>query len=377
MTDTPDIRAQLIDAIASWDAEDGALQWSDERFNALARSVFEAQFRRNPPFRRFCEGRGVTPRDVDDYREIPAVPTDVFKHVRLSGVSEPTHTFKTSGTTVGERGEHHFASVDVYQASLRGPFRHFCLPDRDQMRMLIAAPPAEDLPDSSLSFMLSELIELHGDAESAFYVRREGGELDMKLGAMADAITRSQEEDIPVFLLGTAFAFAELLEAHDTIWNLPPGSRVMETGGFKGKSKSITRDELYEAFSMQLGIPESMCVSEYSMTELSSQAYTADLRRQLAQDRFAETVVERESILYTPPWVRVELMDPRTLEPLEGDGARGLICWYDLANIDSVVGVQTTDIGTRVGDGFRLEGRAPDADLRGCSLTIEEIVEQS
>jgi hypothetical protein len=70
-------------------------------------------------------------------------------------------------------------------------------------------------------------------------------------------------------------------------------------------------------------------------------------------------------------------MDPRTLEPLEGDDARGLICWYDLANIDSVIGVQTTDIGTRVGQGFRLEGRAPDADLRGCSLTIEEIVEQS
>ncbi len=377
MNETQDIRTTLIDAIRGWDPLRGELDWSDETFNALARAVFEAQFESNSPFRRFCEGRDIRPSDIEDYRDIPPVPTDVFKHVYLSGVADPSHTFKTSGTTLGDRGAHHFASVDVYQASLRGPFRRFCLPDHDKMRMLVAAPSAEDLPDSSLSFMLSELFDLHADADSDIFVRRVDGDLELRLESWAAALSQAQEEGVPVFALGTAFAFAELFETVDTIWDLPPGSRVMETGGFKGKKRHLTRDELYEMFAMRLGIPQSMCVSEYSMTELSSQAYTDDLRRQLREDPVGESLVDRESILYTPPWVRVELMDSRTLAPLQGDGARGLICWYDMANIDSVVGVQTTDIGTRVGDGFRLEGRAPEADLRGCSLTIEEIVERS
>jgi hypothetical protein len=377
MTDTSDIRSRLVDAIDAWDPLEDDLAWSDATFDEFARAIFEVQYRRNAPFRRYCKGRDVHPDRVDHYHQIPAVPTDVFKHVYLSGAAEPARTFRTSGTTLGERGEHHFDSVDVYRASLRGPFRRFCLPDRDEMRMLVAAPSTEDLPDSSLSFMLSELVDAHGDARSGFFVEAGQDGLELRLDALGDAISRAQSEDVPVFLLGTAFAFAELFETVETVWALPRGSRVMETGGFKGKSREMSREELYESFEMRLGVPQSMCVSEYSMTELSSQAYTDDLRRQMAADPLQQTVVDRRSILYTPPWVRIELVEPRTLAPLDGEEARGLIRWYDLANIDSVVGVQTTDIGTRAGQGFRLEGRAPEADLRGCSLTIEEIVERS
>ena len=71
----------------------------------------------------------------------------------------------------------------------------------------------------------------------------------------------------------------------------------------------------------------------------------------------------------------VEIVDPLTFEPIETPETEGLIRWYDLANTESVVAVQTSDLGVLVeGGGFRLLGRAPQAELRGCSLTIEEIV---
>jgi len=45
-----------------------------------------------------------------------------------------------------------------------------------------------------------------------------------------------------------------------------------------------------------------------------------------------------------------------------------LIRIYDLANVASVMAVQTEDIGNKRKDGFELLGRAALADVRGCSL---------
>ena len=54
-------------------------------------------------------------------------------------------------------------------------------------------------------------------------------------------------------------------------------------------------------------------------------------------------------------------------------GTPGLLRHYDLANYNSVQALQTQDRGTLTPDGFVLQGRAPDAEVRGCSLTVEEL----
>ena len=50
------------------------------------------------------------------------------------------------------------------------------------------------------------------------------------------------------------------------------------------------------------------------------------------------------------------------------DGETGLIRVFDLANVYSVMAIQTEDLGIRHGDGFSLAGRAVLAEPRGCSL---------
>ena len=50
------------------------------------------------------------------------------------------------------------------------------------------------------------------------------------------------------------------------------------------------------------------------------------------------------------------------------EGETGLIRVLDLANVWSVMAVQTEDLGVRRGDGFELIGRAAQAEPRGCSL---------
>jgi len=47
-----------------------------------------------------------------------------------------------------------------------------------------------------------------------------------------------------------------------------------------------------------------------------------------------------------------------------------LIRVFDLANVFSVMAIQTEDLGIRRGDGFELVGRATLAEVRGCSLMV-------
>ena len=49
------------------------------------------------------------------------------------------------------------------------------------------------------------------------------------------------------FLLGTAFSFVHWLDdlaATKTRLRLPAGSRIMETGGYKGRSRAVAKTEL-------------------------------------------------------------------------------------------------------------------------------------
>ena len=369
-----DSRALIREAILSWDASSGEDRWDVARLDALAIPHFAYQFEHNLPYQRYCQGRGVTPETITTYRDIPPVPTDVFKKVRLTVAPEgaTARTFRTSGTTLGERGEHHFADLSTYAASLQAPFWRYLFPDgahkdADAMEFLVLAPSAKHLPDSSLYYMIDELV---GDRATYFFAPDENGNLTFELDKLIAYLEQIQASSTPAVLLGTAFGFMTLFDgAPERSFSLPAGSRLMETGGFKGKSREVSRETLYDLFQERLGVARSHCVSEYSMTELSSQSYTPNLR----SHHLGELATEAP-VFIAPPWARIEVVDPISLQPLDQPGEVGLVRWFDLANTESVMMVQTSDRGV-LDDWGRLTllGRAPDAELRGCSLAIEEI----
>ena len=142
---------------------------------------------------------------------------------------------------------------------------------------------------------------------------------------------------------------------------LPPGSRVLETGGYKGRSRSLSKPDLHALISRVLGIPLGRIISEYGMSELSSQAY--DLKIGLS----TPGITSSERIFRFPPWARAQIVSPETGREV-ADGETGLIRVFDLANLHSVLAVQTEDLGIRRGDGFELLGRAVMSEPRGCSL---------
>jgi hypothetical protein len=164
----------------------------------------------------------------------------------------------------------------------------------------------------------------------------------------------------PALLLGTAFSFVHLLDylvENNLRFQLPSGSRVMETGGYKNRSRSLPKAGLHRLITERLGVPPENILCEYGMSELSSQAYDTEARSSGFGVRS----------FGFPPWARAQIISPETgCEVAEGE--TGLIRIFDLANVFSVMAIQTEDLGIRRGDRFELIGRAALAEARGCSL---------
>jgi len=361
--DGPGLRDRILRVV-----QGGASQIPLADFSTLALDVFRYQARENRVYRAYLERRGIDPGLVDDWRGIPPVPAAAFKAAPIvcgdPGSAEAV--FRTSGTTGGSerRGTHHVPDLSLYHAALRESFHRHLLPETDRIRLLFLVPLAADAPDSSLSHMAAQVSAEFGVGAARWLLDPEGIALDRASGALREM--REGGERVCIF--GTAFAFVHLLDglaARGESHHLPEGSRVMETGGFKGRSREVSREALYGMIAERLGIDSRWIVNEYGMTELSSQLYDG-----VAGD--AGAPVDR--LHAPPPWMRTVARDPVTLDALP-DGERGILCHYDLANLGSALGVQTEDEGIVEGDGIRLFGRAPGAEPRGCSIAVDALVE--
>ena len=327
-------------------------------FNRLAIEVFRFQYDRILPFRQLCEARQCRPEAVTDWRSIPAVPTLAFKTLALS-TDDPQETFRSSGTR-GARSVHRNPYPQLYRDAVDASFPTACLrglPSRPAVLGLV--PDREQAPDSSLAFMIDHVITRWGGDESLVGFGPRG----VDVPAARSWIATRQRQGTGCLIAGTSFALASLLEALERRhlrFRLPAGSVVFDTGGFKGHTDALTADDLTDRIESSLGLPPERVVREYGMTELSSQAYTGALTG------------SRSDAFQVPHWMRVQALAPETLEELP-PGGEGLLTFVDLANLGSAVRVLTEDVGRVVDAGFQLVGRAPDSELRGCSLTVEEL----
>jgi hypothetical protein len=200
----------------------------------------------------------------------------------------------------------------------------------------------------------------------------QDGSWEVDFAATVQKLKSAENEGKPLTLLGTAFSFVHLLDhlaENDLEFQLPTGSRVMETGGYKNRSRVLPKAELHALITKRLGIAPENIICEYGMSELSSQAY-AVMGNGWQMNREAATTSQSSLATHcfrVPPWARVQIISPETGNEV-AEGETGLIRIFDLANVFSVAAIQTEDLGIRRGDGFELVGRAQLAEPRGCSL---------
>jgi hypothetical protein len=344
---------------------------SAESFDGLALEIARFQARHSPGFARLVRERG-----LDDVADIPAIPTEAFRlsRVAVHDAALDTARFVTSGTTGTARGTHYFRTTKTYEhLSVAFGRRALIASDRPHTVLALAEPPGPH-PSSSLGFMLERFAAAFDGRTldgGAYYPADPGRFLLSRTGIDLEALKRgvgvASSRREPVLLLATAFALVALLDAlGDTRLPLPPGSVVMQTGGYKGRSRELDPTLLRSSVAQSLGIGETNVVAEYGMTELSSQLYEGTLPG-AALSAAPWTLLE-------PPWLRVVPVDPVTLDPVP-HGHIGLARFVDLANVDSAVAILTRDLVRRAGPGIELVGRSHDALPRGCSLAVEALLE--
>jgi hypothetical protein len=339
-----------------------------EAFDSLAVDLAAFQAAHVPGYARLCAARGVDARTLARASEAPAVPAEAFKLGRVFAfhAREARATFRTSGTTIGARGVHALRDTRSYDAAALAFGRAMLARDLgaagDRTPVLVIGPSDVEAPDSSLAHMcalFARALAAPDVGRRAFFVH--GGELELEaLRARVASLPRGA----PAIVLTTSFGLVHLLDAagRETL-ALPPRSRVMQTGGFKGRSREVSAAALRSAAARLFAVEERAVVAEYGMTELSSQFWEATL---VDEDAPHGVYVE-------PPWARVVPVDPETLAPV-AKGAIGIARIEDLANVDSAFAVLTHDRVRRVGHGFELLGRAAGAPPRGCSIALDEML---
>jgi hypothetical protein len=330
----------------------------EAKFDQLARILFAWQVTRVPAFARLCAAHGVSSKNLRSWKDIPAMPQQVFKLEKLyaRGLGKPAAIYETSGTSTGQPGRQYLSSTDIYRAvALANAARP---PVADLAFLHVLTPSPADAPHSSLSAMFGFWAEELGPARTGFWVKDNAINF-VALRAVLDTQCRQGQR---VGIAGTAFSFVHLLDAwaDQSPLRLMSGSWLLETGGFKGRSREIAKPELYAQLARTFTLRDVDIYNEYGMSELSSQAYTHGANA-------GHT---------TPPWTRVLVIDPVTGREVRA-GQKGLVRWIDLANVDSVMALQTLDVATHDHIGFDLAGRLPRTEPRGCSLSAEDLTENT
>lgn len=336
---------------------------SEADFQAACLETFLYQYENVEVYRKFVDFLGKNPSEIKEVIDIPFLPIEMFKnHLVLDKVfgsvqtDKPLSYFQSSGTTqIQTRSKHYIADFNLYEESIYKSFEQFIGKPEDYI-FLGLLPNYSENPHSSLIYMVDFLMKKSGKPENGYFLynHQELFELLQKLG----------QENKKVILFGVSFALLDFLDSKNDFTTLQINDfTVIETGGMKGRKEEMTKDELLKI--LQKGFGTDKIFSEYSMTELLSQAYSLG-----------------ENIYETPNWMRVLIRNTEDPFSYMEAGRTGAINIIDLANRHSCSFIATQDLGKIVNDfeilryaqndkhAFQVLGRIDHSDIRGCSLLV-------
>ncbi len=328
-------------------------------FDSLALEMFAYQYGANTPYREFCDARRVSPDSLDHWRQIPAFPTDAFKNALVTSfpAEEAVMAQLTSGTTANKRGQIFRDEVgrELVFAANRVMTAAYLFPDFEQAeqrcRVLILAPSPQMAPSMGMAVGMEETRVRFGAENSQFLLTHSG--IDIK--ALINALEEAEQSGQPVAFIGATGAFVYFLNAckkRDIRFRLPKGSRIGDGGGYRGRFGEMDRKAYYEMAQEYLGIANDHCVNVLGMAESATNFFDNSLREMT----LGQSSTKRS--LIPPPWARTDVVDPVNLTPLPA-GEVGLLRHFDIANLPTVVAVQTDNLGVCNEDGsFQIVGRA-------------------
>lgn len=309
-------------------------------FNKKALEAFQFQKNNVLVYKSWVNNVFKPERDVSNITNIPFLPISFFKShkILLKNVNE-VKIFESSGTTQSIKSKHYITDLSVYKKSFENTFKYFYGDVKDYC-IIGLLPSYLERNNSSLVFMVDELIKQSNNANSGFYLN--------EFEALVNVLKENELKEIKTLVIAVTFALIEFANK----FSFPlKNTLLMETGGMKGRGEELTRKEVHEKIKNSFSV--SKVHSEYGMTELLSQAYSLG-----------------DGLFSCPPWMKVLVRSEDDPFHIVEHG-KGVLNIIDLANINSCCFIATDDVGIVHSNGtFEVHGRLDNSDLRGCNLLV-------
>lgn len=320
---------------------------TEQEFLDVALSTFRYQYKNIEVYRKFVDYLNVDVEKVHSLDKIPFLPIEMFKNHQILDKNSSTELyFQSSGTTQMNLSKHFIADETIYQESIYKSFEQFIGTPEDFI-FLGLLPSYLEKQNSSLIYMVDFLMKKSNRPENGYFLYNHEDLFHLL----------NEVKDKKIILFGVSFALLDFLDycsSDSKTFQLSNNLTVIETGGMKGRKEEMTKDELLKI--LQSGFKTEKIYSEYSMTELLSQAYSLG-----------------RNIYQCPNWMRVLVRNVEDPLSYEKTGKTGAINIVDLANIHSCSFIATQDLGKLLtGDEmkFQVLGRIDHSDIRGCSLLV-------
>lgn len=314
---------------------------TDTEFNEISLEVFGFQYHNIKIYKEFCDFLKKNPSNIKSYPDIPFLPISFFKTNKIITKNySPEIIFESSGTTGSEPSRHYVAKTDLYKKSFLTSFKLFYGEPSDYC-IIGLLPSYIERGNSSLIFMVNELIELSENQYSGFYLNN--------YGQLSELLLKNESSKQKTIVFGVSYALLDLVESYPMSLS---NTTIIETGGMKGRRKEMIREELHEILKDGLGVHQIH--SEYGMTELLSQSY-------LTQGK----------VFQSPGWMKAIVREVESPLILLGEEKVGGINIIDLANLYSCSFIATQDLGKKYSNGtLEVLGRFDNSDIRGCNLLV-------
>lgn len=333
-------------------------------FQQKCLETFRYQYQNVEVYRKFVNYLNINPNEIQKVEKIPFLPIEMFKNHTILDQNKKTDLyFQSSGTTQMNLSKHWIAEENLYQQSIQISFEHF-IGKPEEFIFLGLLPNYLEKRNSSLIYMVDFLMKKSGNPVNGYFLYNHQ--------ELFDLLQKLSQENKKVILFGVSFALLDFLNFAQTNHQTIKSSKnltIIETGGMKGRKEEMTKDELLK--TLKRGFGTEKIYSEYSMTELLSQAYSLG-----------------ENIYESPSWMRILIRNTEDPFSYIEDGRNGAINIIDLANLHSCSFIATQDLGKIIpneteiqtsqmdekerviSSKFQVLGRIDHSDIRGCSLLV-------
>lgn len=308
----------------------------------------------------------VSVRTYREHNDSLGIPDSAFRGISLFHFRDttPVQRFSTSGTSKRGRGYADYSDrgLDLMRQSIVTKARKYVFKVLDKPAVFRIVPEYQAAQGVIMAWGMQLLSEEFGDpCNSACVVDRTG----VNFSRLEQGLNRAIAAQQPIVLIGGSFSYVTLCEElakRKCRFELPTGSCVLDAGGYKGRSRVLKADEFRRMLCTTFTISESQCINLFGMTELASQLYdSATTELGPSGER------PKRGDLSTRVWVR-DVWDWHQVNK-----GSGLVEIADLCIIDRPHLLFTGDWGISSDEGVAIIGRARDTEMRGCTLSFEEV----